>query len=226
MLRVGLTGGVGSGKSKVADMLGELGARVSRSDDIGRALMQPGQTVMTAIAEYFGPSVVTVAGTLDRVKLAQIAFTDGRVEELNALVHPAVIAEQSRWMESVWSEDPDAVAVVESALIFETKHADPGELQHALPWRTRFDRIVVVAAPETLRRQRYIERMSASGATADESAKDFERRMRAQSTEESKVALADFVLQNDRSLDDLRAKAVPLYAALKQEALDRNRESM
>src|ERR1700712_3993392 len=115
MLRVGLTGGVGSGKSAVADMLGELGARVSRSDEVGRVMMQPGQPVMQAIAAHFGPSVLTDAGTLDRARLAQIAFADGRVEELNALVHPAVIAEQSRWMEAVGIELPSAVAVIESA---------------------------------------------------------------------------------------------------------------
>ena len=225
MLRVGLTGGVGSGKSRVADMLAELGAHVSRSDEIGRALMQPGQRVMAAIVDYFGASVLTQAGTLDRAELAQIAFSEGRVEELNALVHPAVIAEQSRWLDAIAAEEPGAVAVVESALIFETRHtpaepsqADPQEA--AAPWRTRFDRIVVVTAPEALRRQRYIARVSGAGVDAEQAAADFNRRMRVQWSQERKAAWADVVLENDGSMEDLRKKVENLYAGLKQEAID------
>jgi dephospho-CoA kinase len=220
MLRVGLTGGVGSGKSRVADMLSELGARVSRSDEVGRAMMQPDQPVMQAIAAHFGPSVLTDRGALDRARLAQIAFADGRVEELNALVHPAVIAEQSRWMEMVAVEHPSAVAVIESALIFETKH---GSAQDATPWRTRFDRIVVVTAPEALRRARYLAR---ADANADAAAADFDRRMQAQWSDERKAALADIVLQNDGSIEDLQAKVADLYAALKQGSNDRSSEAM
>ena len=222
MLRVGLTGGVGSGKSKVADMLSELGAQVSRSDEIGRALMQPGQSVMQAIVAHFGSSVLAPGGMLDRSRLAQIAFADGRVDELNALVHPAVIAEQSRWMDTVAAEDPKGVAVVESALIFETKYgATAGDVA---PWRTRFDRIVLVTAPEALRRTRYIAR--SSGQAADAAAADFGRRTNAQWSDERKAALADVVLRNDGSIEDLKAKVAKLYAALKQDSIDRCSEAM
>ncbi len=222
MLRVGLTGGVGSGKSKVADMLSDLGARVSRSDEVGRALMQPGQSVMQAIVAHFGPSILTHDGTLDRAQLAKIAFADGRVEELNALVHPAVIAEQTRWMEAVGAADPEAVAVVESALIFETKHG--GTAQDAAPWRTRFDRIVVVTAPESLRRTRYT--MRSVGQAAEVAAADFDRRMQTQWSDERKAALADVVLQNDGSLSDLQVKVTDLYVALLQDSMDRCSEAM
>ena len=227
MLRVGLTGGVGSGKSSVADMLGALGARVSRSDEIGRALMQPGQPVMLAIAAHFGSSVLK-DGALDRGRLAQIAFTEGRVEEINALVHPAVIAEQSRWMEAVAAEDPCAVAVVESALIFETRHAETGTAQQAAPWRTRFDRIVVVTAPEALRRERYTARVAGrdAGDSKEAAANDFDRRAQAQWSEERKAALADTVLQNNGSFDDLRIKVEKLYASLQGEVNDRCSEAM
>lgn len=228
MLRVGLTGGVGSGKSRVADMLSLLGARVSRSDEVGRALMQPGQPVMQAIAAHFGPSVLTEKGELDRAKLARVAFTDDRVEELNALVHPAVIAEQARWMNAVAAEDPQAVAVVESALIFETKHGEGREAQDAAPWRTRFDRIVVVTAPEDMRRKRYVARFSMpdSGREAEAAADDFDRRAKAQWSDERKAALADTVLHNDGSVDDLQAKVEILYATLRQESIDRCGEAM
>ena len=226
MLRVGLTGGVGSGKSSVADMLAELGARVSRSDEVGRSLMERGQPVMQAIVAHFGPSVLTDAGALDRVKLARIAFADGRMDELNALVHPAVIAAQSQWMNAVADEEPGSVAVVESALIFETKHAEarPG----AAPWRTRFDRIVVVTAPEAIRRARYIARVSTLGPPVDAAAaaKDFDSRVQAQWTDERKAALADAVVPNDGSLEALRANVVALYAALVQESSDRCNEAM
>jgi dephospho-CoA kinase len=219
---VGLTGGVGSGKSTIADMFSDLGARVSRSDEVGRAMMQPGQPVMQAIAAHFGPQVLTDAGTLDRAMLARIAFAEGRLEELNALVHPAVIAEQSRWMEAVGVE-PKAVAVVESALIFETKHGEAAAGQEAAPWRTRFDRIIVVTASEALRRTRYLAR---AGANRDAAAADFDRRMQAQWSDERKAVLADVVLQNDGSVSDLQAKVTALYEALKQESIDRCSEAM
>jgi dephospho-CoA kinase len=119
MLRVGLTGGLGSGKSTVADYLRELGAEVIEADELGRALMEPGQQVYAEIVNVFGPEVVSPDGRLNRARLAQLAFHGGRLNELNAIVHPAVIAAQQHWMEEVFARDPAAVAVVESALIFE-----------------------------------------------------------------------------------------------------------
>ncbi len=88
MLRVGLTGGLGSGKSTAAKLFAAHGAHVLQSDAIGRELMQPGQAVYAAIVQHFGPGVVLPDGRLDRAALAQIAFAEGRVEELNAIVHP------------------------------------------------------------------------------------------------------------------------------------------
>ena len=181
---------------------------------------------MQAIAAHFGPSVMTGTGALDRVALAKIAFQDGRLEELNALVHPAVIEEQVRWMNTVAEANPEAVAVVESALIFETKH---GEMKHGdiwrsavpaaeSPWRTRFDRIVVVTAPEAVRRARYIARVSASDVAIEPqaAAEDFERRAGAQWTDPQKTTLADYVVQNNGSIADLQARvgeSVPGFAA-------------
>ena len=121
MLRVGLTGGLGSGKSTVAGMLCGLGARVIEADALGRTLMEPGQGVYTAIVRAFGPEVVGADGQLKRGRLAELAFQGGRLNELNALVHPAVIGAQQEWMNQVFAADPAAVAVVESALIFEVE---------------------------------------------------------------------------------------------------------
>ena len=127
MLRVGLTGGLGSGKSTAARRFAELGAVVFSADEIGRDMMQPGEPVYAAIVARFGAEVVSPDGTLDRSALARIAFsgrdTDaGRLEELNAIVHPAVIARQAALMDEVAARDANAVAIVESALIFETKY--------------------------------------------------------------------------------------------------------
>ena len=121
MLRVGLTGGLGSGKSTVARILRELGAQVIEADELGRALMEPGQAVYAEILRVFGPEVVGADGRLNRAGWRNWPSKSGRLEELNAIVHPAVIEAQQRWMEKVFARDPAAVAVVESALIFEVE---------------------------------------------------------------------------------------------------------
>src|ERR1700745_1070297 len=94
MLRVGLTGGLGSGKSTVASMLRDLGAEIIESDDLGRRLMEPGQPVFVEIVRLFGDGVVGRDGRLDRARLADLAFRGGRLDELNAIVHPAVVEAQ------------------------------------------------------------------------------------------------------------------------------------
>src|ERR1700755_2745792 len=118
MLRVGLTGGLGSGKSTAADLFAQHGAHVLESDAIGREMMQPGHAVYAAIVEHFGPSVLLPDGQLDRSALARVSFTEGRVEELNAIVHPAVIARQAEIAQQIFAEDLNAVVIVESALLF------------------------------------------------------------------------------------------------------------
>ena len=221
MLRVGLTGGMAGGKSAAAARLRELGAYVSQSDAVGRALMEPGTPVFHSICEQFGAAVLLSNGELDRPALARIAFEQGRLEELNALVHPAVIAAQMAWLKSLAQTDPLAVAVVESALIFETRHGPPG--QQDAPWRTRFDRIVLVTAPVDLRLSRYAQR---AGVDSQAAAADFSRRAAAQWTDDRKSALADFVLRNDGTLQDLYNRVDALYAELRQESADRSAEAM
>ena len=151
MLRVGLTGGLGSGKSTVAAFLREFGAQVIEADALGRLMMEPGQQVYKQIVSVFGPEVVSPDGRLNRSRLAELAFQEGRLNELNAIVHPATIAAQQRWMEQVFARDPSAIAVVESALIFEVVRdaLARGEKDTVLAdWRQRIDRMVVVTAPD------------------------------------------------------------------------------
>jgi dephospho-CoA kinase len=156
MLRVGLTGDLGSGKSTVARMLAERGAVALSADEIGRAMMQPGEPVYRQIVEHFGPEVVQPDGTLNRSALAHLAFNPEhpRIEELNAIVHPAVIAEQAVQAAAIAQKQSNAILVVESALLFSTRHAPGGD------WHSRFDCIVVVTAPEEQRVARFVARMS------------------------------------------------------------------
>src|SRR3569833_345061 len=109
MLRVGLTGGLGSGKSTVAQMLRELGAEVIESDELGRAIMEPGQSAYDEIVRIFGPEVLGPDNRLNRARLAELAFKGGRLRELNAIIHPAVIEAQREWMDRIFAGDPVAV---------------------------------------------------------------------------------------------------------------------
>lgn len=234
MLRVGLTGGLGSGKSTVAARLRSLGAHVAEADSLGRQLMQPGQPVYRAIVARFGPSVVLPDGQLDRATLARLAFDGNRLDELNAIIHPAVIAAQQQWAEAIFADDPAAVAVVESALVFEVERDARlrGETTGPLAdWRRRFDRVLLVTAPEPLRIERYVRRIldspSRPSAIADEAAlqaareaavADARARMRRQMRDEEKIPLADFVLVNDGPLDALLAQTDILWKKLQAES--------
>jgi dephospho-CoA kinase len=212
MLSVGLTGGLGSGKSTVAAYLRELGAEVIEADAMGRALMEPGQSVFHAILAHFGHEVVLPDGTLNRSRLAEMAFREGRLQELNAIVHPAVIAEQKRWLHEVFAHDPAAIAVVESALIFEVERdaRARGEQESVLAsWRRRFDCVVVVTAPEEQKIARWVARYGT------DSASDARIRLAAQIPDSEKAAQADFVLENGNDTARLRVLTEELWQKLK-----------
>jgi dephospho-CoA kinase len=216
MLRVGLTGGLGSGKSTAGQMFAELGAHVLSADEIGRELMQPGEAVYAAIVEQFGPGVVREDQSLDRGALARIAFGDGRIEELNAIVHPATIARQAALIEEIAARDPDAVAIVESALIFETKHGGEDG------WNTRFDRIIFVKASEELKIERFIQRSSRGKNLNSEERVALEaearRRIANQTATERNAGHCEYVLTNDGSLEHLQAQVQALWPVLKEAA--------
>jgi dephospho-CoA kinase len=218
VVRVGLTGGLGSGKSTVAAMLRELGAQVIEADELGRALMEPGQAVYAEIVRVFGPEVVDADGRLNRPKLAKVAFEGGRLNELNAIVHPAVIAEQRRWMEQVFAGDPGAVAVVESALIFEVERdaRARGESDGVLAdWRNRFDHIIVLTAPDEVKVARYATRIAASGPAREAAVRDARVRLARQVPDAEKAARADFVIENTGDVDGLRAQVNSVWQRLK-----------
>ena len=221
MLRVGLTGGLGSGKSTVASYLLELGAQVIEADELGRKLMEPGQDVYSSIIATFGNEVVGPYGRLNRRRLAEMAFKGGRLNELNAIVHPAVIQEQRRWMEEVFKHDPAAVAVVESALVFEVERDARlrGEQESVLAdWRKRFDRVVVVTAPDELKVARYAARVGKDSAAREAAAADARTRLKHQIPDAEKKARADYVLENAGDLDGLHGQVVELWTRLKAES--------
>ena len=118
-LSIGLTGGLASGKSVVAKMFAGRGAYVMHADEVGRELMQPGQPVYDDIVRIFGDSILNSDKSINRNKLAEIAFGDGRIEELNRIVHPAVTARLERWIEEMTEFDPRAMLIFEAALILE-----------------------------------------------------------------------------------------------------------
>jgi len=220
MLRVGLTGSLGSGKSTVAAMLRELGAHVIEADELGRNLMEPGHTVYDEIVSAFGPEVVSPDGRLDRARLAKLAFEENRLNDLNAIVHPAVIAEQRRWTDELFARDPAAVAVVESALIFEVERdaRARGEQEGVLAdWRRRFDHIIVLTAPDDVKIARYAARIADPGPVREAAARDARIRLARQIPDAEKAAKADFVIENTGDIDALRARVTAVWHALQAE---------
>ena len=230
MVRVGLTGGLGSGKSTVANIFREMGAEVIEADELGRAMMEPGQAVFDEIVDEFGMQVLSADGRLNRAKLAELAFRGGRLDDLNAIVHPAVIAAQGDWMRQIFSRNHQAIAVVESALIFEVERdaRQRGESEGLLSyWRRRFDYLIVVTSPEDVRVARYVARIlreSDSDAEWDEAAAaDARSRMARQMSDEVKAERADFVIENNGGLIELRMQVEAVWLRLLE--LSNNSES-
>jgi dephospho-CoA kinase len=210
MIKVGLTGGIASGKSVVGEMFAKLGAHVIQADAISHELMQPGQAVYDEVVRRFGAEILNADGTVNRPRLAEAAFggrgssAPSRVKELNAIVHPAVIARQDEWMEEVGRGDPSAVAMVEAALILEAGAAD------------RFDRLIVV----TCQTEQRVDRFAARTKMPLEAARaEVARRMAAQLSDEEKIKAADFVIDNSGSLDATETQVRQIWDKLNTRGL-------
>ena len=191
-MNVGLTGGLGSGKSTVAALLGEHGAVIIDADVVAREVVRAGTPGFAAVVARFGPGVVGPDGELDRAALARIVFADGAaLDELNAIVHPLV---GSRSAELAAAVPPGAVVVHDIPLLAENGLAD------------RFDTVVVVEADREIRLARLAER----GLTRAEA----EARMAAQATDEQRRAIADEIVRNDGDLDSLARQVDRLWDRL------------
>jgi dephospho-CoA kinase len=230
MLRVGLTGGLGSGKSTVARMLRELGAEVVESDELGRKIMEPGQPAFDEIVRVFGNGILSPDGRLNRAQLAELAFRDGRVKELNAIIHPAVIEAQREWMDQLFSRDPAAVAVVVSALIFEVerdaKATGAVNTIHS-ELRKRIDRVVLVTAPDEEKIARYVARACPNGVDHEKAEADARSRLAHQMPDSEKIPRADYLLENTGDTETLRAQVGRLWPRLREESnLNLGRESL
>jgi dephospho-CoA kinase len=221
MLRVGLTGGLGSGKSTVAAMLLEHGADVIESDELGRALMEPGQPAFSQIVRLFGDAVVMPDGHLDRARLAELAFKGGRIKELNAIVHPSVIEAQRQWMNQVFARDPAAVAIVVTALIFEVERdARVGGQAESVfaDLRKRIDRIILVTAPDDAKVARYVARICAAPEKREAAEADARSRLALQIPDSEKAPRSDYLIENTGDIAALRAQVAELWPRLKQQS--------
>jgi dephospho-CoA kinase len=195
-------------------MLAERGAVVLSSDEMGRALMQPGERPYAQIVAAFGSEIVSTDGSLDRRKLAALAFDakNPRVDELNAIIHPAVIEIQLEQLEALAKAKPHAIAVVESALIFSTQYAAHGN------WRQRFDSVLLVEAPEEEKIRRFVDRIAAGRALSPEAREGLEadarRRLQVQ---HSTVYPSDCaVLHNDGDVEQLEQQVAAVWSELQQ----------
>lgn len=200
MLRVGLTGGIACGKSTVAKMFADLGAHIVDADQIVHALYRPGQQVYIDLIKRFGSTIVKESGEIDRAKLATAAFDGGRVEELNRIVHPAVIRRQEQWMQEIGAKEPYAIIMVEAALIFEAGVRD------------RFDKILVVTCKPAQKAERLAHR---TGLSIAEAQAEVDRRSKAQMPDDEKMRRADFVIDNSGPEDVTRHQVERIYAELK-----------
>ena len=200
MLRVGLTGGIGSGKSEVSRRLAALGAVVLDADAAARAVVEPGTPGLKRIAETFGPGVLRPDGALDRAKLAEIVFADDAARgKLNAIVHP-LVHEHMRAAEhaAVQAGGDDVIVVHAVPLLAEGGRA--GE----------FDLVIVV----DLRPETQVERLAGRGMPEEQA----RARIAAQATREQRLAVADIVIDNSGTLADLDRQLSEIWADLRTRA--------
>ena len=195
VLKIGLTGGIGSGKSTVAGMLRERGAALIDADAISRASTAPGGAAMAAIAAQFGPEFITPEGALNRERMRERVFQDPQArQQLEAIIHPLVAQETARQTQA-------AIDAGHRCLVF-----DVPLLAESAHWRGRVDRVLVVDCSAQTQISRVMAR---SGLKAE----DVERIIAAQTSREKRLAMADWVILNDGlSLDELRGRvhALPL----------------
>ncbi|MBV2153484.1 dephospho-CoA kinase [Kitasatospora sp. SUK 42] len=197
MLKIGLTGGIGAGKSEVSRLFAARGAVIVDSDVIAREVVAPGTDGLAAVIAEFGPQVLREDGTLDRPALGAIVFADPeRLKALNAIVHPLV---RARSAELEAAAAPDAVVVHDVPLLAENGLAP------------LFDLVVVVDAADEVR----LERLVRLRGMAEEEARS---RMAAQATRADRLAIADLVIDNGGPLEALTARVDEVWAELAERA--------
>jgi dephospho-CoA kinase len=196
MLVIGLVGGIGSGKSTAAAILAELGAELVNADLIGHEVYEPGKAGFDALVAEFGPEAVGADGRIDRKRLGALVFSDSALlARLNAIVHPLIRAEIERRIARAREAGRAHAVVVEAAILLEAG------------WRSLVDQVWVVSA----RREDVVQRLVAQRGM-EESAT--EARIAKQMTDAERRAVADVVIENDGSIDELRARLAGLWQTL------------
>jgi dephospho-CoA kinase len=200
MLRVGLTGGIGSGKSAVAERLAARGAVLLDGDKAARAIVEPGTPGLALIADAFGPGVLQPDGSLDRGGLAKIVFADsGALATLNAITHPLIHEHMKTAEEAAVAErGPDVVVVHDVPLLAEGQRA------------ADFSLVIVVDVPPELQ----VTRLAGRGLPEDQA----RARMAAQATREDRLAVADIVIDNSGTREDLDRRVDEVWAGLRARA--------
>ena len=197
MIIVGLTGSVGTGKSTVTNFFRELGAYIVDWDELAREVIRPHSKAWKKIAEYFGKDYLNEDLTINRQKLAEMVFSDkGKVTKLNQIVHPEVFKEDERITNEIKSLDPDALVIKDIPLLFE------------LTRPVFMDKIVVVSASE----QTQLRRLEEKGMSRE----DARNRIKSQIPLEEKIRSADFVINNDGSLEETKNQVEEIYSLLRK----------
>ncbi|MDF5755956.1 dephospho-CoA kinase [Spongiactinospora sp. TRM90649] len=200
MLKVGLTGGIGSGKTEVARRLAERGAMVIDADQIAREVVEPGTEGLARVVAAFGEEMLTESGTLNRERLGSVVFADPeRLATLNGIVHP-LVGERVAALQAAAPDD--AIVVYDVPLLAENGLS------------RMYDAVIVVDASDEVRLERLVRVRGMSEA-------DAKARMAAQATREARLALADHVVPNEGSLADLEARVGEIWAALRRQAAER-----
>jgi dephospho-CoA kinase len=197
MLRIGLTGGLATGKSTVGQELSRLGCRVLRADDLGHAVLEKGGEAYEPVIRAFGREILRPDGEIERSRLAGIVFHDeDKLKLLNSLVHPAVFSREEAWMQQVEDADPCAIAVVEAAILVETGS------------HRRFHKLVLAVCGE----EQQIERAMARGGVTREQAL---ARISRQMPLAEKKKFADYLIDTSRTMDDTIQQVAHLYESLR-----------
>jgi dephospho-CoA kinase len=200
MLRAGLTGGIATGKTTVAAMLRELGCRVLEADKIAHQMIEPDGAAYGEVVREFGPGILTPDGLVDRRKLGAIVFAQPeRLARLNAIVHPLVLAEQTRELAAIEKGDPHAVAVVEAALLIEAG----------------FDRHLDFLAVTWCTPEQQLARLTESGKGRGLTPEQARQRIAAQMPIQEKRQRADAVIDCSGTIEHTRAQVIELFAKLK-----------
>jgi len=207
MVIVGLTGGIGSGKSTVAGMFEDEGAHVIDFDYLARLVVEPDKPAWRDIIDYFGPEIMSSDRTLNRSALAEIVFSDNKSRKaLEGFTHPRIFKERDTLIKAIKRRDPFSIVIIDFPLLFE------------LGLNKRFDKVILVYVPRPVQLRRLIKRDGIVG-------EEVEKRLDAQLPIEEKRSLSDYIIDNEGSLNDTRDQVRKVIHELRELAKKMRGES-